>query len=80
MSNLEMVIYTAFNGMETTGRFRNEREFAAVRNFFTEKGARVTSIYENDKPTGGVYVYVETEEQMEAVSEFVKSLRQESQA
>lgn len=80
MSNLEMVIYTAFNGIETTVRWRNEREFDAVKEFLKEKGAHVMGIYENNKPTDGVFVDVNTKQQMEALNEFVKSLRQEGEA
>lgn len=78
MSNLEMCIYTAFNGIETTGRWRDEREFEAVKNYLTEIGVRVTGIYENNKRKDGLFVYVETKEQADALTEFVKSLRQES--
>jgi hypothetical protein len=78
MPNLEMLIYKSFNGIESTVRWRSEREFDAVKNFLTEIGAHVMGIFENDKDTGGTFVEVETKEQFEALSEFVKSLRQES--
>jgi hypothetical protein len=80
MSNLEMLIYTAFNGIETTVRWRNEREFDAVKKFLTEIGAHVMGISENNKPTGEVFVDVETKEQVESLRQFVESFRQESQA
>lgn len=80
MSKPEMIIYTAFNGMETTGKWRDEREFEAVKNYLPKIGARMMGISENNKSTGGVFVHLETKEQVEALSEFVKSLREASQA
>jgi hypothetical protein len=74
-----MRIYTAFNGVESTYRWRNDREFQAIKTFLQEKGARVMGVSENNKPTGAVFVDVETKEQMEALNEFVRSLREGGQ-
>jgi hypothetical protein len=76
MSNLDMRIYTAFSGVESTVRWRNEHEFQAVKTFLKEKGARVMGVSENNKATGAVYVDVETKEQVEELNEFVRSLRE----
>jgi len=80
MSNLEMRIYTAFNGVESVAKWRGEREFEAAKNYLKEIGALVMGISENNKAKEGVYVYVETKEQFEALVEFTNSLRPEGSA
>jgi hypothetical protein len=77
MSNLEMQIYTAFNGVETTVTWANQDEYQAVKKFFEDAGASVMSISSN-VPTDAEYVYVENREQIQGLNEFVKSLRQKS--
>jgi hypothetical protein len=77
MSNLEMQIYTAFNGVETTVTWTNQDEYQAVKKFFEDAGASVMSISSN-VPTEAEYVYVENREQIQGLNEFVKSLRQKS--
>jgi hypothetical protein len=79
MTNLDMRIYTAFNGVETTVRCRNEHEFQAIKTFLKEKGADVMGVSENNKPTGAVYVYVETKELIDDLNEFVRSLREKGE-
>jgi len=79
MSNLEMRIYTAFDGIESTIKWCNDDEYQAVRKFLQDNGADVCGISEDNKPTGREFVYVENKEQIEGLSEFVRSLRQESQ-
>lgn len=78
MSNLEMRVYTAFNGVESVAKWRGEREFDAVKNYLKEIGAQVMGISENNKPKEGVYVYIETKEQFDALIKFANSLGQES--
>ena len=75
MSNLEMLIYTAFNGVESTVTWANQGEYQAVKKFFEDAGASVMSISSN-VPTDAEFVYVEKKEQIQGLSEFVKSLRQ----
>jgi hypothetical protein len=75
MSNLEMLIYTAFNGVESTVTWANQDEYQAVKKFFEDAGASVMSISSN-VPTGAEFVYVEKKEQIQGLNEFVKSLRQ----
>ena len=77
MSNLEMRIYTAFNGVEATVIWANKDEYLAVKKFFEDAGASVTSISSN-VPTDAEFVYVENREQIQRLDEFVKSLRQKS--
>jgi hypothetical protein len=77
MSNLEMLIYTAFNGVETTVTWANQDEYQAVKKFFEDAGASVMSISSN-VPTDAEYVYVENREQIQGLNEFVESLRQKS--
>lgn len=80
MPNLEMRIYTAFNGVESVAKWRGEREFEAIKNYLKEMGARVTGVHENNKPKDAIFVYLETKEQFDALIEFANSLRQDSQA
>lgn len=80
MPHPEMRIYTAYNGVESIGRWRNERVFEAVKNYLVKIGARVSSVHENNKPKDAVFVYLETKEQSDALDEFVKSLGRENQA
>jgi hypothetical protein len=75
MSNLEMRIYTSFNGIETTVTCRDESEFQAIKSFLQEKGVAVMGVARNGERTDGTYVYVETQEQIDALNEFVKLLR-----
>jgi hypothetical protein len=77
MSNLEMRIYTAFNGVEATVTWASQDEYQAVRKFFEDAGASVMSISSN-VPTDAEFVYVENREQIQGLNEFVKSLRQKS--
>jgi hypothetical protein len=77
MSNLEMRIYTAFNGVEATVTWANMDEYRAVKKFFEDSGAPVVSISSN-APTEAEFVYVENREQIQGLNEFVKSLRENS--
>jgi hypothetical protein len=77
MANLEMRIYTAFNGVEAAIIFHNEDEYQAVRKFLEDAGALVMAISGN-VPTQAEFVYVEKREQIQGLGEFVKSLRQKS--
>jgi hypothetical protein len=76
MANLEMRIYTAFNGIETTVTCHDDGEFEAVKSFLQDKGAAVMGVARNGERTDGVYVYVETQEQIDALNEFVKLRRE----
>jgi hypothetical protein len=76
MANLEMRIYTAFDGIETTIKWANEEEYLHVRKFLKDAGARVMGISEDNKPTAREFVYVGNKEQIQSLGEFVKSLRQ----
>jgi hypothetical protein len=76
MPNLEMRIYTAFNGVETTVTWPNQDEYQAVKKYFEDAGASVMSISSN-VPTDAEFVYVETREQIQGLNEFVESLRRE---
>jgi hypothetical protein len=78
MANLEMLIYTAFNGVEGTLILANEDEYKAVRKFFEDAGAQVMGIASN-VPTDAEFVYVEKREQIDGLDEFVKSFRQKNE-
>ena len=74
----EMRIYTAFNGVESIARCRDERAFETLKNYLKEIGARVSGI--NGERKEAVFVYLETKEQSDALDEFVKSWGPEGQA
>jgi hypothetical protein len=76
MPNLEMRIYTAFNGVETTLTWPNQDEYQAVKKYFEDAGASVMSISSN-VPTDAEFIYVEKREQIQGLNEFVESLRRE---
>ena len=77
MKNLSMLIYTAFNGVETTVTWANQDEYRAVKKFFEDAGASVMSI-SSKVPTEAEFVYVENRERIQGLNEFVKSLREKS--
>jgi hypothetical protein len=78
MSNLEMRIYTAFDGVEATVTWANRAEYEAVKKFLEDAGASVAGISLSDAPRDSEFVYVGKREQIEGLSEFVKLLRQKS--
>jgi hypothetical protein len=75
MANLEMRIYTAFNGVEATVTWADKDEYEAVKKYFEDAGAAVVGIASNI-PTDAEFVYVERKSQIDGLDEFVKSLRQ----
>ena len=78
MSNLEMRIYTAFDGVEMTVALANDDEYQRVKQFLKDIGARIMDISLNNVPTGSDFVYVENEQQLKALDDFHRSLRQKS--
>jgi hypothetical protein len=76
MSNFEMRIYTAFNGVEATITLANEDEYRAGKKFLEDAGAEVMDIASSNRPTESKFAYVEKKEQVQGLGEFVKSLRQ----
>jgi hypothetical protein len=75
MTNLEMKIYTEFDGINATVKLANENEYQAVKRFFLDNGARVSRISSN-APTAREFVFVESREQIHGLDEFVRSLRE----
>ena len=76
MSSLEMLIYTAFDGIQAAITWRNEREYQAVRNFLKKSGAKICDVTSN-MPAAREFVYVENKDQIQGLGEFVKTLRLE---
>ncbi len=74
MRNLQMLIYTAVNGVQSTITWRDEKDYDAATRFFSGVGAIVTGVYDNNGPTGGVFVYVNDQQKMDAFSKLLKSL------
>jgi hypothetical protein len=74
MQNLQMLIYTAVNGVQNTISWTDEKEYDAATKFFNDIGAPITGVHDNDGPTGAVFVYLDDQQKMDAFSEFLKSL------
>jgi hypothetical protein len=75
MTNLEMKIYTEFDGINATVKWNSEKEYQVVKRFFLDNGARVSGISSNT-PTAREFVFVESRDQIEGLDEFVHSLRE----
>jgi hypothetical protein len=75
MTNLEMKIYTEFDGINATVKWANENEYQAVKRFFLDNGARVSHISSN-VPTAREFVFVENREQIHGLDEFVRGVRE----
>jgi hypothetical protein len=76
MSKLEMLIYTAFDGVEATVAWKDEKEYQNVRRFLEDKGVRVSGISSGNQPMEGNFVYIENERQLEELFEYARSLRE----
>ena len=75
MANLDLEIYTEFDGVHATITCTNEDEYQAVIKFFKDNGAHVMGISSN-VPTAREFVFVEHKEQIQGLGEFVRSLRE----
>lgn len=73
--NLEMRVYTAFDGIERTIRFADADEYLALKTVLRDRGAEFTSIL-SDAPTDVEFSYVETEQQLAAADELLHALKQ----
>lgn len=74
-ANLEMRVYTAFDGVEQTIRAGNVDEYATLKFIMSERGVKFATIVSN-APTDAEFAYVETEEQMTAADQIVHALKQ----
>jgi len=80
MSDLDMVIYTAFNGVQWTAKWRDAHAFQAAVEFLKARGALVTGVSTDNTSTGRTFVYMENEEQLQELVEFTKSMGQRGKA
>jgi hypothetical protein len=73
MANLKMVLYTAFDGVESRITWKNEEVYRQVKKFLEDMDVQLGPISGN-VPTDAEFAYMETEQQYDAMVEFVRSL------
>jgi len=78
MQSLTMLIYTAFDGIETTVVWNSQEEYDLVKEFLECRGVRVSGV--NGVRLDRNFVYVENEQQLEDLSNYVQSLREKGKA
>jgi hypothetical protein len=76
MSNLKMLFYTAFDGAEWAIIWNSQEEYDLVKEFLERRGVVVSGISANGVRVGGNFVYIENEQQLEDLSDYVQSLRE----
>jgi hypothetical protein len=74
MSNLAMIVYSEYDGVESTIEWRNEEQFQQVKKFLEDMGLHVTETLLDGERTKPAFVYMKTEQQYKAMSEFSWSL------
>lgn len=79
MPTLDMEIYTAFNGVQMTIAWADEAEYQAGKEFLIGLGAFDIPFAATraDRPE---FIYLETEQQRDALFEFRRSLREKRAA
>ncbi|MGA8498834.1 MAG: hypothetical protein WB764_25340 [Xanthobacteraceae bacterium] len=76
MSNLTMIIYSEYDGVESTVVWRNEEQFQQVKKFLQGMGLHVSGVTSEGERTRAAFVYMKTEQQYKAMCEFSHSLEE----
>jgi hypothetical protein len=76
MSNLTMIIYSEYDGVESTIVWRNELQFQQIKKFLEDMGLHVSGVTSEGERTRPAFVYMKTEQQYKAMCEFSKSLEE----
>lgn len=77
MTNLKMIIYTAFDGAESMITWDNADVYQKVKKFLEEMGVRLDPISSGNASAEAEFAYLETEQQYDAMCEFTKTLKEE---
>jgi hypothetical protein len=78
MSNLTMIVYSEYDGVESTIVWRNEEQFQQVIKFLEDMGLHVSGTTSDGERTRPAFVYVKTEQQYKAMCEFSWSLEEKA--
>jgi hypothetical protein len=78
MTNLKMVFYSEFDGVETRFTWPNEEVYQEVKSFLEGIGVQLGAISGNGPPEGG-FGYIEIEEQYDALCDFTHKLKAKEQ-
>jgi len=77
MANMKMVLYTAYDGIETRMAWDNEESYRLVKQFLEDMGIDITPIKSGGMPTDAEFAYMETEQQYDALCDFTRALKDE---
>jgi hypothetical protein len=80
MSNLIMLFYTASDGIETRVRWKSDEEYGLVEEFLKKKGAVMSRVAVGDAGAYGSYFYIENEQLLDDLDEYVEKLRENGDA
>jgi hypothetical protein len=72
-------MYTAFDGAETRITWQSEETYQAVKVYFKKRGIDVTPMMSGGVTTDVEFVYVETEQQYDALVEFMETLKEKGE-
>jgi hypothetical protein len=79
MANVQMILYTAYDGIETRITWDNEEVYQLVKQFLENIGLHVSGTSSGAPLTRPAFVYMETEQQYDALCDFSQKLKEKGQ-
>jgi len=76
MANVQMILYTAYDGIETRITWDNEEMYRLVKQFLENIGLHVSGTSSGAPHTRPAFVYMETEQQYDALCDFTQKLKE----
>jgi hypothetical protein len=77
MANLKMILYTAYDGIESTITWDSEEVYQLIKQFLENMGLDVSETLSDGVRTRPAFVYMETEQQYDALCDFTRALKDE---
>ena len=76
MANVQMILYTAYDGIETRITWDNEEMYQLVKQFLENIGLHVSGTSSGAPHMRPAFVYMETEQQYDALCDFTQKLKE----
>ena len=76
MAKVQMILYTAYDGIETRMAWDNEEVYPLVKQFLENMGLHVSGTSSGAPHARLAFVYMETEQQYDALCDFTQRLKE----